>query len=64
MKLVSKYLPNTDVTPENLYQDVELILWGNDVVFNTNFAPLTELVVEVREIIIAKTFIVIRNIEK
>lgn len=47
MKLVSKYLPNTDVTPENLYQDVELILWGNDVVFNTNFAPLTELVVEV-----------------
>lgn len=48
LKLVSKYLPNIDVTLENLYNDVELILWGSDSVFSTNFAPLTQLVVEVR----------------
>ena len=48
LKLISKYLPNADVKLENLYNDVELILWGGDVVLRSNFAPLTQLLVDVR----------------
>lgn len=47
LNLVSKYLPEVDVKFDNLYNDVELILWGSDTVLRSNFAPLTQLLVEV-----------------
>ncbi|XP_053971741.1 UDP-glucuronosyltransferase 2B19-like [Hylaeus volcanicus] len=47
LRIVGKYLPDTDVNLDNLYGDVRLILWGADTVLRSDFAPLTQLIVEV-----------------
>lgn len=47
LRIAGKYLPHTDVNLDNLYDDVHLILWGADVILRSDFAPLTQLIVEV-----------------
>lgn len=47
LRIAGKYLPDTGLNLDNLYADVRLILWGADVVLRSDFAPLTQLVVEV-----------------
>ncbi|KOC63182.1 UDP-glucuronosyltransferase 2C1 [Habropoda laboriosa] len=47
LRIAEKYLPNTGLNLDNLYADVRLILWGADVVLRSDFAPLTQLIVEV-----------------
>lgn len=50
LRIAGKYLPHTDVNLDNLYDDVHLILWGADVILRSDFAPLTQLIVEVSNI--------------
>lgn len=50
LRIVGKYLPHTDLNLDNLYDDVHLILWGADVILRSDFAPLTQLIVEVSNI--------------
>ncbi|CAK9803211.1 UDP-glucuronosyltransferase 2C1 (Fragment) [Anthophora plagiata] len=47
LRIAGKYLPDTGLNLDNLYADVRLILWGADVVLRSDFAPLTQLIVEV-----------------
>lgn len=54
LQIAKKYLPHTSLNIDNLYTDVRLILWGADVVLRSDFAPLTQLIVEVR--IISNTY--------
>lgn len=50
LRIVGKYLPHTNLNLDNLYDDVHLILWGADVILRSDFAPLTQLIVEVSNI--------------
>ncbi|XP_011873448.1 PREDICTED: UDP-glucuronosyltransferase 1-7C-like [Vollenhovia emeryi] len=47
LRLVAKHLPDVNVDLEHLYSDVRLVLWGGDAVLRSDFASLTELLVEV-----------------
>ena len=47
LRIAGKYLPDTDLNLDNLYADVRLILWGADVVLRSDFAPLTQMIVEI-----------------
>ncbi|XP_014482190.1 PREDICTED: UDP-glucuronosyltransferase 1-7C-like [Dinoponera quadriceps] len=47
LDLVAKYLPDIDTNMKHLYSDVRLVLWGADPVLRSNFASLTQLLVEV-----------------
>ncbi|XP_015438206.1 PREDICTED: uncharacterized protein LOC107193316 [Dufourea novaeangliae] len=47
LRIAGKYLPDTGLNLDNLYADVRLILWGADVLLRSDFAPLTQLIVEV-----------------
>lgn len=48
LRIARKYLPDTGLNLDNLYADVRLILWGADAILRLDFAPLTQLIVEVR----------------
>lgn len=52
LRLATKYLPNVNIDLEHLYSDVRLVLWGGDTVLRSDFASLTELLVEVRKMYI------------
>lgn len=47
LKLTTKYLPDVNFDLDHLYSDVRLVLWGADTVLRSNFAFLTQLLVEV-----------------
>lgn len=47
LKLATKYLPAVNFDLDHLYSDVRLVLWGADTVLRSNFAFLTQLLVEV-----------------
>ncbi|XP_076623308.1 UDP-glucuronosyltransferase 2B19 [Colletes latitarsis] len=47
LRIAGKYLPDTGYNLDNLYSDVRLILRGADVLLRSDFAPLTQLIVEV-----------------
>ncbi|XP_072767075.1 uncharacterized protein [Anoplolepis gracilipes] len=47
LKLATKYLPDVNFDLDHLYSDVRLVLWGADTVLRSNFAFLTQLLVEV-----------------
>ncbi|OAD59649.1 UDP-glucuronosyltransferase 2A1 [Eufriesea mexicana] len=47
LQIAKKYLPHTNLNIDNLYTDVRLILWDADVILRSDFAPLTQLIVEV-----------------
>lgn len=49
LRLVAKYLPNINADIKDDYSDVRLVLWGADTILRSNFAPLTQLLVEVRQ---------------
>lgn len=49
LRLIAKYLPDVNIDLEHLYSDVRLVLWGADTVLRSDFAPLTQLLVEVRK---------------
>ena len=48
LRIAGKYLPDTGLNLDNLYADVRLILWGADAILRLDYAPLTQLIVEVR----------------
>lgn len=50
LRLVTKSLPNVNVDLDHLYSDVRLALWGADTVLRSNFASLTQSLVEVGRI--------------
>ncbi|XP_076170555.1 UDP-glucuronosyltransferase 2B7 [Ptiloglossa arizonensis] len=47
LRVAGKYLPDADLNLDNLYANVRLILWGADNLLRSDFAPLTQLIVEV-----------------
>ncbi|XP_011063614.1 PREDICTED: UDP-glucuronosyltransferase 1-2-like [Acromyrmex echinatior] len=47
LRLAIKHLPNINIDLEHLYSDVRLVLWGGDTVLRSDFASLTELLVEI-----------------
>ncbi|XP_012216376.1 UDP-glucuronosyltransferase 2C1 [Linepithema humile] len=47
LRLAAKYLLNVNVDLEHLYSDIRLVLWGADTVLRSNFASLTQLLVEI-----------------
>lgn len=47
LRLATKYLPDVNVDLENLYSNIRLVLWGADTVLRSNFASLTQLLVEI-----------------
>lgn len=48
VRLVCKYLTcDANIEFDRLYSDVRLVLWGADTVLRSNFASLTELLVQV-----------------
>ncbi|XP_070172414.1 2-hydroxyacylsphingosine 1-beta-galactosyltransferase isoform X1 [Polyergus mexicanus] len=47
LKLATKYLSDVNFDLVHLYSDVRLVLWGADTVLRSNFAFLTQLLVEV-----------------
>lgn len=47
LRVAGKYLPDAEHSLDNLYSNIHLILWGADTVLRSDFAPLTQFVVEV-----------------
>lgn len=47
LRIVEQYVSDTNYNWEHLYSDVRLILWGRDVVLRSDFASLTQYLVEV-----------------
>lgn len=47
LKLTTIYLPDVNFDLDHLYSDVRLVLWGADTVLRSNFAFLTQLLVEI-----------------
>lgn len=47
LQIAGKYLPDTGLNLDNLYADVRLILWGADAILRLDYAPLTQLIVEI-----------------
>jgi hypothetical protein len=47
LQLAKKHLPDTHIDLDHLYADVRLLLWGVDTVLRSNFAPLTQSLIEV-----------------
>ncbi|XP_071553594.1 uncharacterized protein [Temnothorax nylanderi] len=47
LRLTAKHLPDVNIDLEHLYSDVRLVLWGADTVLRSDFASLTDLLVEV-----------------
>lgn len=47
LKLSTTYLPDVNFDLDHLYSDVRLVLWGADTVLRSNFAFLTQLLVEI-----------------
>ncbi|KAH0950261.1 hypothetical protein HN011_010077 [Eciton burchellii] len=47
LQLAKKHLPDTHIDLDHLYADVRLLLWGVDTVLRSNFAPLTQSLIEI-----------------
>lgn len=47
LRIVGKYLPDISLNLDNLYADVRLILWDADVILRSDYALLTQLIVEI-----------------
>ncbi|XP_015109949.1 UDP-glucuronosyltransferase 1-8 [Diachasma alloeum] len=47
LKIAGKYVSNVGDTLDELYSNVELLLWGGDPILRTDFASLTQRFVEV-----------------
>lgn len=47
LRIVGKDIPHLGIDADNLYSDVRLILWGADTVLRSDFASLTQFLVEV-----------------
>jgi len=56
LRLAIKHLPDINIDLEHLYSDVRLVLWGGDTVLRSDFASLTELLVEVCKMYINSSF--------
>lgn len=47
IQIAKKHLNNLNISRDNLYSDVRLVLWGADTILRTDFASLTQMLVEV-----------------
>ncbi|EZA46922.1 hypothetical protein DMN91_004846 [Ooceraea biroi] len=47
LRLATKYLPDINIDLDHLYSDVHLVLWGADTVLRSNFASLTQSLIEI-----------------
>lgn len=47
LQLIARHLPDINIDLEHLYTDVRLVLWSADTVLRSDFASLTQLLVEV-----------------
>ncbi|XP_046821607.1 UDP-glucuronosyltransferase 2B14-like [Vespa crabro] len=45
--IAKKYLTNLELSQDNLYSDVRLVLWGADSILRMDFASLTQMLVEI-----------------
>lgn len=47
LRVAEQHIPDVTLTTATLYSDVRLILWGSDVILRSNFASLTQYIVEI-----------------
>lgn len=52
LALSEKFLPNVKINQEDLYSNVKLVLWGADTVLRSEFAPLTQSIIEVSWLVV------------